>query len=321
MMTKDVNVFNHKRRCIKCIANEHDYLGDGAALKENQLEVGKVYHMVRAEANATGEKVYLEEVPSNFGFQSYLFEEIEEYDRAIYDKQATEWLMDILKVSDNQAEQGRMVTDKKAMERLRTIIKGKNFLGDVICVGLKEWRINNNATTEGLAKIIGCDPGYLTKLENEEMLPDIETALKLQCVTGKMFWELDPDASMKIIRDMARAGEECFIVPLENELDEDKELPPVADGTKEEIILSRRKLAKDMELSMEQEDFLAEYKNYLLAGGFLNDEIRGYLITAAEKAGLSREDIGQLLNGLSEAFMDTPIEKAKRKTKEFINGD
>ena len=107
----------------------------------------------------------------------------------------------------------------------------------------------------------------------------------------------------------------------EKEFDESKDLPPVADGTKEEIILNRRKLAKEMELSMEQEDFLTEYKNYLLAGGLFNDEIRGYLITAAEKAGLSREDIGQLLNGLSEAFMDTPIEKAKRKTKEFINGD
>ncbi|MBR4587278.1 MAG: helix-turn-helix transcriptional regulator [Lachnospiraceae bacterium] len=321
MMTKDVNVFDHKRRCIKCIANEHDYLGDGTSLKENQLEVGKVYHMVRAEANATGEKVYLEEVPSNFGFQAYLFEELEEYDRAIYDRLAVEWFMDTLKVSDKQAEQGRMVTDKKAMERLRAKIKGKNFLGDVICVGLKEWRINNNATTEGLAKLIGCVPEYLTRLENEEMLPDIETALKLQCVTGKMFWDLDPDASMKIIRDMARAGEECFIVPLDKELDEDKELPPVADGTNEEIILNRRKLAKDMGLSMEQEDFLAEYKNYPLAGGLFNDEIRGYLITAAEKVGLSREETDRLLNGLAEAFRDTPIEKAKRKAKEFINGD
>lgn len=321
MMTKNVNVFDHKRRCIKCIANEHDYLGDGTIKKEDQLEVGRVYRMVRAEADAGGEKVYLEEVPSNFGFQSYLFEEIEEYDRAIYDKQATEWLMDILKVSDNQAEQGRMVTDKKAMERLRANIEGKNYLGDVVCEGLKEWRVNNNATTEGLAKFIGCVPEYLTRLENEEMLPDIETALKLQCVTGKMFWGLDSDASMEIIRDMARSGEECFIVPLEKELDEDKELPPVADGTTEDIILCRRKLAKDMELAMEQEDFLADNKKYILAGGFINDEIRGYLIAAAEKAGFSREETDRLLKGLADSFRDLPMENAKRKAKALEKGD
>lgn len=321
MMTKDVNVFDHKRRCIKCIANEHDYLGDGTIKKEDQLEVGRVYRMVRAEADASGERVYLEEVPSNFGFQAYLFEELEEYDRAVYDKQAMEWLMDTLGVSGKQADQGRVVTESKAMERLRANIEGKNYLGDVVCEGLKEWRINNNATTEGLAKFIGCVPEYLTRLENEEMLPDLETALKLQCVTGKMFWGLDPDASMKIIRDMARAGEECFIVPLEKELDEDKELPPVADGTTEDIILCRRRLGRDMGLAMEQEDFIAAHKNYLLAGGFINDEIRGYLIAAAEKAGFSHEKTDRLLIGLAEAFRDTPIENAKRKAKALEKGD
>jgi len=113
MMTKNVNVFDHKRRCIKCIANEHDYLGDGMIKKEDQLEIGRVYRMVRAEADATGERVYLEEVPCNFGFQAYLFEELEEYDRAVYDKQATEWLMDTLDVSVKQVDQGRVETEKR----------------------------------------------------------------------------------------------------------------------------------------------------------------------------------------------------------------
>ena len=44
-----VNVFNPNIRKIKCIENEHDYLGDGTVFCEDNLVKGKIYTFIRGE--------------------------------------------------------------------------------------------------------------------------------------------------------------------------------------------------------------------------------------------------------------------------------
>lgn len=94
--TKQINIFNNAPRLIKCIANTHDYLGDGRPIKEADLEVGRIYHLVKADKKPYGEMVQVEEVVSDKGFQAYLFEEMEEYDEDVYRKAQIDWLKDNL---------------------------------------------------------------------------------------------------------------------------------------------------------------------------------------------------------------------------------
>lgn len=54
MQTKKVNVFKPSKRKILCIANEHDYLGDGTIIREEELEVGRQYTFVRGEVMPYG---------------------------------------------------------------------------------------------------------------------------------------------------------------------------------------------------------------------------------------------------------------------------
>ena len=44
-----VNVFNPNVRKIRCVENEHDYLGDGTVLCEYNLEKGKIDTFIRGE--------------------------------------------------------------------------------------------------------------------------------------------------------------------------------------------------------------------------------------------------------------------------------
>ena len=92
-MTKTVNIFDQTPREIRCIANEHDYLGDGTTIVENELEVGKTYTFIKGSAMAYGNMVFLREVPSRFGFQAYLFEELEVYDEEEYLREYLKWLV------------------------------------------------------------------------------------------------------------------------------------------------------------------------------------------------------------------------------------
>ena len=54
MQTKNVNIFNQEKRRILCIANEHDYLGDGTIIHEEELKVGKQYTFVKGEVHPNG---------------------------------------------------------------------------------------------------------------------------------------------------------------------------------------------------------------------------------------------------------------------------
>lgn len=92
--TKIVNVFNPEIRKIKCIQVEHDYLGDGTIFKEEELELGKEYTFIKGEGKSYGLMVFLKEVPKEkYGFQSYLFEELEPYDKEILKNAYEDWLL------------------------------------------------------------------------------------------------------------------------------------------------------------------------------------------------------------------------------------
>lgn len=117
-MTKKINMFNHTKRKIRCIANEHDYLGDGTIFYEKELEVGKLYHVVKFEMMSYGNMVYLEEVSSKYGFQSYLFEELEEHDAKLLEDNYAQWLENKLAEGLEDIEQGRTAPAEEVFRKL-----------------------------------------------------------------------------------------------------------------------------------------------------------------------------------------------------------
>lgn len=96
VMTKAVNVFDQMRRQIRCVKKTHDYFGDGDLITEEELEEGKLYTLTGGAAESYGNMVYLEELPSEYGYQSYLFEEIEPYDETILFREQERWLTSML---------------------------------------------------------------------------------------------------------------------------------------------------------------------------------------------------------------------------------
>ena len=107
MKTKKVNVFDRTRRQIRCIEKTHDYLGNGNPITEEDLEIGKLYTFIEGSAESYGNMVYLEEIPSKYGYQSYLFEELFEYDEAILLNEQRNWLMNELHKSREDIKYGR----------------------------------------------------------------------------------------------------------------------------------------------------------------------------------------------------------------------
>lgn len=71
-MNKRFNIFNRNKRKIKCVAKYHTMYGDG-----DELEVGKIYTLVRLDVHQYNTDVYIEEIPDK-PFNSVFFEEIEE---------------------------------------------------------------------------------------------------------------------------------------------------------------------------------------------------------------------------------------------------
>ena len=92
MQTKKVNVFEPSKRKILCVANEHDYLRDGTIIREKELEVGRQYTFARGEVMPYGSMVHLEELPCKFGYQAYLFVELQSYDEAVLEENYRVWL-------------------------------------------------------------------------------------------------------------------------------------------------------------------------------------------------------------------------------------
>ena len=116
--TKAVNVYFPRRRQIRCVANEHDYLGDGKKIKE-PLEVGKLYTLERAERQSYGEMVFIKELQSNWGFLAYLFEELEEYDEEILRKARERELENALLIGENDIKHGRYRNLDQVIAELR----------------------------------------------------------------------------------------------------------------------------------------------------------------------------------------------------------
>lgn len=118
-MTKKINMFEHTERKIRCIANEHDYLGDGTIFHEKELKVGKLYTAIKFEIKSYGSMVFLEEIPSSYGFQAYLFEELETHDEKILEDNYAKWLGDKLAEGLEDVKQGRVAPAEEVFEKLR----------------------------------------------------------------------------------------------------------------------------------------------------------------------------------------------------------
>ena len=117
--TKSVNVFDQTVRQIRCIQKTHDYIGDGNLITEEGLEIGKLYTFIGGSNESYGSMVYLEELPSKHGYQSYLFEELSEYDEAILLKGYENSLLSELEKGEESIRNGRTIPAEEVFERLR----------------------------------------------------------------------------------------------------------------------------------------------------------------------------------------------------------
>lgn len=117
--TLRVNVFDQTRRQIRCIKKVHDYLGDGTLFTEEELEEGRLYTFTGGSAESYGNVVFLEELPSEYGYQSYLFEELEPYDEAILLHEQEKWLSSMLEAGMEDIRAGRCVPAEEALKELR----------------------------------------------------------------------------------------------------------------------------------------------------------------------------------------------------------
>ena len=118
-MTKSVNVFDQTVRQVRCIKKTYDYLGDGSLFTEEELEEGRLYTFTGGSAESYGNMVFLEELPSEYGYQSYLFEELEPYDEAILLHEQEKWLSSMLEAGMEDIRAGRCVPAEEALKELR----------------------------------------------------------------------------------------------------------------------------------------------------------------------------------------------------------
>ena len=120
--TKKVNIFDQTPRQIRCIEKTHDYLGDGEPITEEELEVGKLYTYVGGAPESYGSVVYLKELPSWYGYQSYLFEELFSYDETVLFQRHKEWLLSSLDKSIDSVRKGGAIPAEQVFEELMSYI-------------------------------------------------------------------------------------------------------------------------------------------------------------------------------------------------------
>ena len=118
-----VNVFNPDVRKIKCVENEHDYLGNGTVFCEDNLEKGKIYTFIKGEMKLYSAMVFLKEVSSQYGFQAYLFEELEPYNRQIVAEVYEKWLEKELEMAEEDIEKGRVYMIEEVQEHLDKMLQ------------------------------------------------------------------------------------------------------------------------------------------------------------------------------------------------------
>ena len=132
-LTTLVNIFDQTERKIRCIANEHDYLGDGTAFKEENLEVGKEYTFIKGEARSYGMMVHLAEVDEEYGygFQSYLFEEVEPYDKEVLKEKYSAWFLSELNKGMESIKNGPTYTPDEVREHLELVQGRCDYESDI----------------------------------------------------------------------------------------------------------------------------------------------------------------------------------------------
>ena len=126
-MTKTVNVFDQTEREIRCIAKEHDYLGTGDLITEEELEVGRIYTFLYGRAVSYGNMVFLKESPSRWGYQAYLFEELEPYDEEVFLQNSREWLLSKLDVSIADVRRGKVISAEELDKRMEELQRREPF--------------------------------------------------------------------------------------------------------------------------------------------------------------------------------------------------
>lgn len=98
--------------------NEHNYLGDGTIIREDELEVGRQYTFIKGETMPYGSMVHLEELPCKYGYQAYLFEELQPYDEEILEGNYRQWLREKLDEAEEDRKEGRIYS----MKEFRSIV-------------------------------------------------------------------------------------------------------------------------------------------------------------------------------------------------------
>ncbi len=141
--TRKINVFDQTPRQIRCIERTHNYLGDGNLITEDELEVGKLYSYVGGSAESYGNMVYLDDLPSKYGYQSYLFEELVSYDEAVLFQAQKEWMISLLKKGEESIRKGRTIPAEEVEEELMSQIDSieneeeKKYMGSRILYFIK----------------------------------------------------------------------------------------------------------------------------------------------------------------------------------------
>ena len=94
-------------------------MGDGNPAIEEELEEGKLYTFTGGSVESYGNMVYLEELPSEYGYQSYLFEELEPYDETILFREQENWLSSMLNAGMKDIQVGKCIPADDAFAELR----------------------------------------------------------------------------------------------------------------------------------------------------------------------------------------------------------
>ena len=71
-------------------------------------------------------------------------------------------------------------------------------------------------------------------------------------------------------------------------------------------------MQKELELYRWAQSLTKEQIAYLCDGGWYNNTIKGYLIAAADNAGLDDEQTDKLMDGLRDALSAMPMRKAEQ---------
>ena len=88
---------------------------------EDNLEKEKIYTFIRGEMKSYGAMVFLKEVSSQYGFQSYLFEELEPYNKEITGEAYEKWLNKELEMAEENIVKGRVYMLEEVREQLDRI--------------------------------------------------------------------------------------------------------------------------------------------------------------------------------------------------------